>query len=1017
MQLHRAHVLVCAGAGCISSGCRAVQEALLTDLAKHGLESEVRVVETGCMGPCDLGPMVVVYPEGVFYQKLRVDDARAIVEEHLLKGRVVERLVHRLPSTSEAVPAFEDIPFFSRQTRIALRNTGLINPERIEEYVARDGYAALAKVLSAMRPEEVVAAVKASGLRGRGGAGFPTGLKWEFTARATGSPKYVVCNADEGDPGAFMDRSVLEGDPHSVLEAMAICGYAVGAGQGYVYVRAEYPLAVERLGLAIRQAREYGLLGEDVLGSGFGFDVAIRVGAGAFVCGEETALLASVEGRRGEPRPRPPFPAQAGLWGKPTVLNNVETWANIPPIILRGAEWYAAIGTPKGKGTKVFALAGKVANTGLVETPLGTPLGEIIFDIGGGVPRGKTFKAAQTGGPSGGCIPRQFLNVPVDYESLAELGTIMGSGGLIVVDEDTCMVDLAKFFIEFCQDESCGKCAPCRIGVTRMQELLDRITKGRGREGDVEALVELGEHIRSTALCGLGQTAPNPVLSTIRYFRDEYDAHIRERRCPASACATMLISPCQNTCPAEVDVPIYLDQILNGRALDAYRTVFADNPFPSVCGRVCHHPCEGKCRRAQLDQPLAIRALKRFAGDQSLKMNGELLGPRPTPQGKPAVAVVGSGPAGLTAANYLAQMGYPVTVFESLPVAGGMLAVGIPEYRLPRDVLRAEIGQIEARGVTIKTGVQVGREVTLEDLRRQGFAAVLIAVGAHNGVKLGVAGEDLQGVYEGVEFLRELNLGRSPSLEGRRVAIIGGGNAAIDAARSALRLGAREVHIVYRRTREEMPAERGEIDEAEHEGVKLHLLAAPSAIRGEEGRVAAIRCQRMKLGAFDASGRRRPVPQEGAEFDLPVDTVIVAVGQAVDTSAARGLETLVDGGRFRAQKGQALTAVPWVFAAGDCVTGADTVIAAIAAGKQAAAAIDRHLGGSGVLPRPQPPRREISGSVIEEETQRVPIPMLSIQRRQAFQQVELGYTAEQAVAEARRCLRCDVREGGEEQAQ
>ena len=1015
MQLHRAHVLVCAGAGCISSGCRAVQEALLTDLAKHGLEGEVRVVETGCMGPCDLGPMVVVYPEGVFYQKLRVDDARAIVEEHLLKGRVVDRLVHRLPSTWEAIPTFADIPFFSRQTRIALRNAGLINPERIEEYVARDGYAALAKVLSGMRPEEVVAAIKASGLRGRGGAGFPTGLKWEFTARETGSPKYVVCNADEGDPGAFMDRSVLEGDPHSVLEAMAICGYAVGAGQGYVYVRAEYPLAVERLGLAIRQAREYGFLGEDILGSGFDFDVAIRVGAGAFVCGEETALLASIEGRRGEPRPRPPFPAQAGLWGKPTVLNNVETWANIPPIILRGPEWYAAIGTATGKGTKVFALAGKVVNTGLVETPLGTPLGEIIFDIGGGVPRGKAFKAAQTGGPSGGCIPRQFLNVPVDYESLAELGTIMGSGGLIVVDEDTCMVDLAKFFIEFCQDESCGKCAPCRIGVTRMQEILDRITKGRGREGDVEALVELGEHIRSTALCGLGQTAPNPVLSTIRYFRDEYDAHIRQRRCPASACATLLLSPCQNTCPVNVDVPIYLDQILNGRPLDAYQTVLNDNPFPSVCGRVCHHPCESRCRRFQLDQPLAIRALKRFAGDQALSLGDGLLRPRPSSLGKPAVAVVGSGPAGLTAANYLAQTGYPVTVFESLPVAGGMLAVGIPEYRLPRDVLQAEIRQIEAVGVTIKTGVHVGREITLEDLHRRGFAAVLIAVGAHNGLKLGVPGDDLQGVYEGVEFLRELNLGRSHNLGGRRVAVIGGGNAAIDAARSALRLGAREVHIVYRRTREEMPAERGEIDEAEHEGVKLHLLAAPSVILGERGRVAAIRCQRMKLGAFDASGRRRPVPQEGAEFDLPVDMVIVAIGQAVDTSVAKGMEVLVDGGRFCTQKDQALTDVPWVFAAGDCVTGADTVIAAIAAGKRAAAAIDRHLGGTGILPRPGSPRREISGSVLEEETSRVPIPMTSIERRQAFQQVELGYTAEQAVAEARRCLRCDVREAGKEE--
>ncbi len=1011
MELQRAHVLVCAGAGCISSGCRAVHEKLLEGIARHGLDKEVRVVQTGCMGPCDLGPVIVVYPEGVFYQKLRPEDATSIVEEHLLKGRIVQRLVYRLPGTLETLPTFEEIPFFSRQTRVALRNTGVINPERIEEYIARDGYAALARVLSSMRPEEVIATIKASGLRGRGGAGFPTGLKWEFTARAKGSPKYVVCNADEGDPGAFMDRSVLEGDPHTVLEAMAICGYAVGSHQGYVYVRAEYPLAVERLGLAIRQAREYGLLGKNIFGSGFDFDVEIRVGAGAFVCGEETALLASIEGRRGEPRPRPPFPAQQGLWDKPTVLNNVETWANIPPIILRGPEWFASMGTERAKGTKVFALAGKVANTGLVEIPLGTPLGEIIFDIGGGVPHGKAFKAAQTGGPSGGCIPRQYLNVPVDYESLTELGTIMGSGGLIVMDEDTCMVDLAKFFIEFCQDESCGKCAPCRIGTTRMQEILDRITKGEGREGDVELLIELGEHIKATALCGLGQTAPNPVLSTIRYFRDEYDAHIRDKRCPASVCATLFSSPCQNTCPVGVDVPIYLDHIANGRYLDAYLTVLHDNPFPAICGRVCHHPCEGKCRRSQLDQPLAIRALKRFAADQALKLNGQLPQPGAAQVREEKVAVVGSGPAGLTAAYYLARLGYRVTVFEALPVAGGMLAVGIPEYRLPRDVLRAEIRLIEDAGVTIKTNTRIGKDLTLEDLARQGFSAVFVAVGAHRGQKLGVPGEELDGVFGGVEFLRDLNLGRPASLEGRKVAVIGGGNAAVDAARSALRLGAREVHIVYRRTREEMPAERGEIEEAEREGIALHLLAAPLEIRGDGGKVKALRCQRMKLGEFDASGRRRPVPMEGSWFDLEVDAVIVAIGQNVDTSVAAGQEALITGGRLATRDGTVSTSLPWVFAGGDCVTGPDTVINAIAAGKQAAAAIDRYLGGSGVIVTGSEVERRISGSLCEEETPRVAVPMLPVEKRTGgFQQVELGYTAEQAMSEARRCLRCDVKE-------
>ncbi|WP_027355347.1 NADH-quinone oxidoreductase subunit NuoF [Desulfofundulus thermocisternus] len=541
MELYRAHVLVCAGAGCISSGCQAVKSALVESIDRLGLKREVKVVETGCMGPCDLGPVIVVYPEGVFYRQLKPADAVEIAEEHLLKGRVVERLLYKAPEDGKAAVTSDQIDFFKKQTRIALRNTGIINPESVEEYIARDGYRALGKVLTSMTPEEVIECIKKSGLRGRGGAGFPTGLKWEFSAKAPGKPRYVVCNADEGDPGAFMDRSILEGDPHSVLEAMAICGYAIGARQGYVYVRAEYPLAVQRLSLAIEKAREYGLLGENIFGTGFSFNVEIRVGAGAFVCGEETALLASIEGRRGEPRPRPPFPAQEGLWGKPTVINNVETWANIPPIILNGPEWFASIGTEKSKGTKVFALAGKVNNTGLVEVPMGTTLREIIFDIGGGIPGGKQFKAAQIGGPSGGCIPARYLDVPVDYESLTRLGAIMGSGGLIIMDEDTCMVDLARFFLEFVQDESCGKCSPCRIGTKRMLEIVERITRGEGREGDIELLEELGQSIKSSALCGLGQTAPNPVLSTIRHFRDEYEAHIYHKKCPAGVCRALMV--------------------------------------------------------------------------------------------------------------------------------------------------------------------------------------------------------------------------------------------------------------------------------------------------------------------------------------------------------------------------------------------------------------------------------------------------------------------------------------------
>lgn len=560
MEMYRSHVLVCAGAGCISSDCKSVQQALYDNIDKYGLNREVKVVETGCMGPCDLGPVVMVFPDGVFYRQLKAEDAAEIVSEHLLKGKTVPRLLQPTGDETSQV-AFNHTKFFKSQTRIALRNTGLINPESVEEYIARDGYRALGKVLSQMSPEQVVQTVKESGLRGRGGAGFPTGLKWEFSAKATGHPKYVVCNADEGDPGAFMDRSILEGDPHSVLEAMAICGYAIGATRGYIYVRAEYPLAVERLEIAIDKARAYGLLGDNIFGTNFSFNVEIRVGAGAFVCGEETALLASIEGQRGEPRPKPPFPAQAGLWGKPTVINNVETLASVAPIILNGAQWYASIGTEKSKGTKVFALAGKINNTGLVEVPMGIPLREIIYDIGGGIPGGKKFKAVQTGGPSGGCIPAGFLDTPVDYESLTGLGTIMGSGGMIIVDEDTCMVDLAKFFLEFVQEESCGKCAPCRIGTKRMLEIMERITAGHGQEGDIELLEELSTGIKTSALCGLGQTAPNPVLSTLRYFRHEYEAHIRDKKCPAGACQALLTYSidarsctgcglCSKVCPA-----------------------------------------------------------------------------------------------------------------------------------------------------------------------------------------------------------------------------------------------------------------------------------------------------------------------------------------------------------------------------------------------------------------------------------------------------------------------------------
>ena len=563
----RAHVLVCGGTGCTSSGSPKIQDAFHQEIEKNGLAEEVKVVQTGCFGLCALGPVVIIYPDGTFYSNVTVDDVAEIVSEHLLKGRIVERLVYNDTGDAQenaeaAHSSLNDTIFYKSQYRLALRNCGVINPENIEEYIAMDGYAALGKVLTEMTPDDVIATILDSGLRGRGGAGFPTGMKWKFASGNRGNvQKYVCCNADEGDPGAFMDRSILEGDPHALIEAMAIAGYAIGANQGYVYVRAEYPIAVKRLQIAIDQAKEYGLLGKNIFGTDFEFDLGIRLGAGAFVCGEETALMTSIEGKRGEPRPRPPFPAVKGLFDRPTVLNNVETYANIPQIILKGADWFKSIGTEKSKGTKVFALGGKIKNTGLVEVPMGTTLRHIIEEIGGGIPNGKKFKAAQTGGPSGGCIPAHLIDTPIDYDNLLEIGSMMGSGGLIVMDEDNCMVDIARFFLDFTVDESCGKCTPCRVGTKRLLEILDKIIAGKGELEDLDRLEELSNYIKSASLCGLGQTAPNPVLSTLRYFREEYIAHIVDKKCPAGVCKSLLsfsIDPdkcigcgmCAKNCPA-----------------------------------------------------------------------------------------------------------------------------------------------------------------------------------------------------------------------------------------------------------------------------------------------------------------------------------------------------------------------------------------------------------------------------------------------------------------------------------
>ena len=1002
-------VLICSGAGCISSDCEAVKKAFDEALETIKPDKKIDIKLTGCMGTCNIGPAMIIQPGGVFYCKLTPDDMMTIVKRHLVEGGIAEEFCYKDAKTGKPIPCVDDIPFFINQQKIVLKNCGNIDCLSMEEYIASDGYLALHKALSELTPDSVIETVSDSGLRGRGGGGFPTGLKWKLARKSQSDKKFVICNADEGDPGAFMDRSVLEGDPHTVIEGMAIAGYAIGSDQGYVYVRAEYPLAVERLQTAIDDAKESGILGRDIFGTGFNFDIEIRIGAGAFVCGEETALIASVEGARGEPKQKPPYPSDEGLFRKPTIINNVETFANISSIINQGAKWFTQFGTEKSKGTKVFALAGDINNTGIVEVPMGVTLGEVIFDVGGGIPKDKKFKVAQTGGPSGGCLTKEHLNVPLDYDSLVELGAIMGSGGLICMDEDTCMVDVARFFMEFVQDESCGKCVACRLGTKRMLEILERITKGQGVPGDIEKLERLGKVIKDTALCGLGQTAPNPVLSTIKYFRDEYEEHINDKYCRAGVCADMFISPCENACPAGVNVPGYIALIAAGRIQDAYNLIRMENPFPSVCGRVCTHPCESRCRRAQLDDPVAIMDLKRYAADEAMKIPGgqeHLILPR---KGK-SVGIVGAGPSGLTCGYYLARLGYDVTVYESEDVPGGMLSYAIPEYRLPKAILQREIDVLKESGVTIKTGTEIGKDILFDDIKAA-HDAVYIATGTQISKKVGIDGEDKKGVFHGLDFLREANLGRLTEVKGK-VAVIGGGNTAIDASRVALRLGAEEVHIIYRRSEEDMPAEKREIADAVEEGVTVHTLLSPIAFLGDE-KVTHVQCKKMTLSGFDTSGRK--VPQETDEIiAFPVDMVIPAVSQYSDLPFVKKEDVELTGwGTFVVDKSSRMTSIDGVFAGGDVVRGPDAVITAIADGKAAASNIDAYLGGKGELNKGRSieiPMSFDDGELVEHE--RFAMKWMDPEKRKDnFDEVSLGFHKLNATAEAMRCLRCDRREG------
>ena len=1005
--------------GCRAYGAAEVRAAIDEEIRKQGLSGQVEVRSTGCQGICAKAPVISIEPLGVQYQEVSPQDTGEIVTVTLKENRLIDRLAYRDPETGSPIYYRSQIPFYKKQVRRVLANCGRIDPTMIEHYVAAGGYQAIVKVLSRMTPEQVIDEVTAAKLRGRGGAGFPTGVKWGFTRQAVGQPKFIICNGDEGDPGAFMDRAVLEGDPHAVLEGMLIGAYAIGAKYGYIYVREEYPIAVEHLKRALEEMKELGLLGENILGTGFSFDISLKMGAGAFVCGEETALMASVEGKRGMPRARPPFPAQAGLDGKPTNINNVETWANIPLIITKGAGWYSQVGTENSKGTKIFSLAGKVNNTGLVEVPIGISIKEVIFDIGGGIPKGREFKAVQMGGPSGGCVPAQYLNLPIDYDTLQRIGSIMGSGGMVVMDENNCMVEIARYFLSFTQSESCGKCAPCRLGTTQLLEILTRITQGKGKVEDIQAIRELGDTIMASSLCGLGQTAPKPALSTLNFFLKEYEDHILEHRCAGATCDSMVISACQHACPAGIDVPNYVAAIASGNYEKSVKIIRERNPFPAVCGRICIHPCESKCRRGELDESVAIRSLKRCASDWYFEHIGRVKEAFPVTKGQ-QVAVAGAGPAGLTCAYFLAKSGYKVAVFEAQTVAGGMLGIAIPEFRLPREVIQAEIDYIQGCGVEIRYNSPIDARHTVNDLLEEGYHAVFIAAGAQSSKRIGILGEEegLEGIYYGLQFLTDIRMGKDIELKGR-VVVLGGGNVAIDVARTALRVGARDVQIFYRRTKEEMPAWEKDIEEAIEEGIVINPLWSPKQIFHRDGKVTGIEFARS-MTVFDEEGHSSVHIDEESTQMVQADTIIISIGQAPDISFLSKDSQLERAlwGSLVVNENSLATNIPGVFAGGDFTTGPSIVIDAIASGRRAALAIDKYLKGERgrieIADEKTAMKEDIGLALDEEATEERPRIKIELEKPEErikdFREVERGFSREEAHLEAMRCLRCDLEE-------
>ncbi|MFC1480757.1 NADH-ubiquinone oxidoreductase-F iron-sulfur binding region domain-containing protein [Candidatus Neomarinimicrobiota bacterium] len=1011
-------LVICAGTGGQASGSNDVMRIIKRQIIERNLHESISLRITGCQGFCEMDPFIVVEPGNHLYPKVNMEDVPRIIDS-ALAGEIIDDLIYKEKHNHQHYTCLEDIPFFKKQTRTILGENQKIDPIRIMDYFERGGYAGFENVMSNPDPERIIQEITKSGLRGRGGAGFSTGVKWSLARNAGNgqAEKFLICNADEGDPGAYMDRSLLEGNPHLIIEGMIIAAVGIGAKQGFVYVRSEYPLAIKHILVAIRQAEQMGLLGEDILGTGIDLNIDIVRGAGAFVCGEETALIRSIEGSMGEPRQRPPYPVIKGLRGRPTCINNVETLANIPTIINLGAEAYTKIGVPQSTGTKIFSLVGKITNTGLVEVPLGMKISDVVYNIGGGPPGKAKIKAIQTGGPSGGCIPASMFDLPIDYDSLADAGTIMGSGGMIVMDQNTCMVDVAKYFMNFLQGESCGKCFTCRKGTQRMYEILDGITRGEGTIEQLALLEELALAVEDTTMCGLGQTASNPVLSTLRYFREEYLEHIQNKRCSAGVCKDLVGAPCQNACPLGTEVWRYIAQIQRGQFEEAYRVIRENNPFPSVCARVCNHSCEDHCRAGTSGgDSIAIRTLKRFITDRIDPAVYQASHPDHSDADPTRVAVIGAGPAGLTAAHQLACAGYQVEIFEAEDRPGGMLISGIPAYRLPPNIIQKEIEALISDNVILTCNTALGSDITIDGLFDAGFKSVYLAMGAHKSRQLNLDNEDTDGVFSGMDFLKAFNL-KGTELGKGRVCVVGGGNSAIDAARVAIRQqGVESVTILYRRTRQEMPAYDEEIKAALEEGVNIETLITPVKIHAESDRLVAVECIRNVLGDVDASGRRWPVPIPGSEMKICLETLVIAVSEESATEAVASMGIKIGNWQNVAiDKDTCITSRPGVFAGGDVVTGPNTVVDAIAAGKRAAVAIARYLRGEDLhqstAPRlPQvllePNKKTVD---IKNGAKRIAQPTIPVSARtHNFTEVVGSISAEEALSEVGRCLRCDL---------